>query len=146
LLLGMMQLRRRRSVLWSHDAIRRRGNLQKRTNLLHAGQPAVALQVLRYITCYYWADFDDHVPRRLRELQHIGRDSQLLANCAQLALKSCSQRISKAGVIMVRIQGSLHLSCASVKASTSSYVSNGPMMSGSVGVAGRQLEAPGGML
>ena len=88
---------------WFDDAIRRRGNPQKRTNLLHAGQ-AVALQVLRYIACYCWADFDYHVPRRLKRLQHIGRHSQRApAKLARPALKECSQRISEAGVAMHRM-------------------------------------------
>ena len=75
MLLGRLKLWRRRSVSWVDDASRRRDNLQKRTNLLHPGQWAVALQVLRYITCYRWADFDDHVPPRLMQLQHIARHS-----------------------------------------------------------------------
>jgi hypothetical protein len=75
LLLGRLQYWRRRSVSWVDGASRRRDNLQKRTNLVYVGQWALALQVLRYITGYCWADSDDHVPRRLRWLQHIARHS-----------------------------------------------------------------------
>ena len=103
LLLGKLQLSRRTSVFWFDDAIRRRGNPQKRTNLLHAGQRAVVLQVLRYITCYCWADFDDHVPRRLKRLQHIARHSQLAGEARPVSIEIVLARISKAGVAMHRM-------------------------------------------
>ena len=134
LLLGKLQLWRRTSVLWFDDAIRRRGNPQKRTNLLHAGQRAVALQVLRYIACYCWADFDYHVPRRLKRLQHIGRHSQRAGEASPASIERVLAENLGGRCCHASNVGFPYLSgFASVKALASSYVSNGPMRSGSVG-------------
>jgi hypothetical protein len=87
LLRDRLQLWGTRSVSWvDDDASRRRDSLQKRANLLHAGQRAV-LQVLRYITYYFWVDFEDHVPRRLKRLQHLARHSQLVGEACPISLE-----------------------------------------------------------